>query len=174
MSRHFNRWVGPLRAFVLCALLSLGLTVLAVGCGDDDDDGKKTPTTRATATADAATDFKIRAKAAAAKAEKETETLLADMQAAQLSQADPKWPGVLTTDADLVIAAANALKALTPAATTPPALSAGLQSAATRLAEGADILKRSITSADQTLGLQAFAALSEGLGTLKELAPQLE
>jgi len=161
--------IGPSRflraAAALLAVSAVFLSLAAAACGDDG--GAKTPTAAPSPTLNPAAAFRATAKAAGEALGKQAGQLLQDMQAANETQSDPKWPGVLTSDADLVTSAAATVKALAPPAGFPAAPVTALQAAASRLAEGAGLLKQSVQRADSALGAQAFAALSEGQGLLE-------
>ena len=164
-----DRSAGRWRWRLFPALL---LISLLPGCGGD---GSGTPTPAATATRqDATTEYRTQARDAAAKLGEQAEILVKDMQAAELSQADPKWPAVLTADADLVLAAATALKALTPPPGTPAELPAQLAAAADRLSEGADLQQQAVQTGDRNIGQQAFVTLAEGRTMLNAAAASLQ
>jgi hypothetical protein len=160
----------------LCTVgLVAGLALMALlvsACGDDDSTATATPSPAVT-TADPGAVYRGKAQAAAAKLATQAETALQDMQAAQLSQADPKWPATLTADADLITAAATELKGLKPPAGPLEDVARRLAEAADRLTEGAKFLKQSVQNADPVAGGQAFDALSDGQGKLAAAAPSL-
>jgi hypothetical protein len=161
----------------VASLLSLFLVVLlvpalAVACGGDDSSSKATPT-RAPATAGGG-DYKTKAQNAATKLGKQADALVKDMQTAQMSQSDPKWNGILTSDADLIVTAANELKALTPPAGSLADVHAQFVKAADRLIEAAGFMKKSVDTGDVAAGTQAYLGLTQGNSMLTDALAALK
>lgn len=169
------------------------LSSFTLACGGDDDDGggdfadiqgtataaaQQTATAGAqvspTATPDPAIAFYSSATTLAAELGDLVNTLNDDMLGAAANQADPKWPQVLTTDADLVIAKAGELERLTRPAGLPADLTAKLDEAIAGLTKGAGLLKDAITNASPDLGLQSAQALDAGEVALDEARALLE
>jgi len=166
VGRLFSRYfAGPV------FIISLTVLLAAAACGGG---GTTTPTPAPTATPDPAAAYKASATNLATTLGTQADTALKDMQSAQLTQTDPKWATVLTTDADLVTASAAQLKALNSPGGALAATAASLSAAADRLAQGAQFLKQSVQAADPVAGAQAFAALTEGRGMLSAAAAGLK
>ena len=144
------------------------VSVLAGACGGGDSSSKTTPTTAGGG------DYKTKAQNAATKLGKQADALAKDMQTAQATQSDPKWAGILNSDADLIVAAANDLKALTPPAGSLAAVHAQFVKAADRLIEAAGFMKKSVETGDVASGTQAYFALTDGKGTLNEALAALK
>jgi hypothetical protein len=96
-----------------------------------------------------------------------------DMLAAQQNQADPKVPGLLTADADLVIAKAAALKSLQAPAGAPAALTGKVAEAVEGLTTGANLLKEAIAKLDPAIGQQAADTLAAGETILDAVREEL-
>lgn len=160
---------------LLPLLLFVPLVVaLAAACGGGDSSSKTTPT-RAPATSPAGGgDYKTKAQNAAVKLGKQADALIKDMQTAQTSQSDPKWPGTFTSDADLIIAAANELKSLTPPAGALTGVHAQFVKAADTLIQAAELMKKTVQTADQTTGTQAYFGLTQGKGLLNDALAALK
>lgn len=170
------------RAAELLAIAALAAAVIAsaAACGGDDDisDIQATATAAAqnatataavstpTPTADATTEYFGNVKSLGQALTEDAGTLMSDMLAASESQADPKWPGVLTADAESVVSAAQRLIDLQP----PPGqetLDAQVEAAAQKLIEGANLMKTAVEDQSPESGAQAAAALGEGQGMLQ-------
>jgi len=166
-------WYGVGRVgFALGALVVL---VSACGGGGDDvGDIVKTATAVATtrpsptATPDAVAAYRARVTEVTGRLRDRTATLTADMLAAAETQGDPKWPGVLTGDADLLAAAAADAQALAPPSDAYRAFATKLNTAATTLGQGAATMKEAVQKADATLGGQAFELLTNGTAQLQD------
>jgi hypothetical protein len=155
----------------------LVLATLAAACGgggDDVGDIVKTATAVAktkpspTPTPDAVATYRAKVAEVTAKLRERAASLTTDMLAAAETQGDPKWPAVLTGDADLVVAAATEAQALTPPADAYRAFAAKLNAAAATLGQGAATMKQAVQRADATLGGQAFELLTNGTTQLQE------
>lgn len=118
--------------------------------------------------------YKTKAQADVAKLTKQTDALLQDMQTAQLSQSDPKWPGIFNGDADAIVTTANDLKSLNPPAGPYTNTQAQLSKAADKLIEGAGYMKKSVETGDNSTGAQAFFALTQGKGMLTDASSALK
>jgi hypothetical protein len=162
----------PLMTQLAAAITLVSLSLAACG-GDDSKPGTAVPSAT-TVSNDASAQYRTKAAAAVTNLGKQAETALKDMQSAQFSQSDPKWPGVLTSDADLVLAAAVQLKAVVPPAGPMEDVARRLNEAADKLSEGARSLKQSVQSADQAAGALAFANLTAGRGMLTDAAASLK
>lgn len=169
----YQRWYGA-----RCVMLALGvLAVLAAACGgggDDVADIVKTATAVATTkpsptpTPDAVAAYRTRVVEVSDRLRDRTTTLTTDMLAAAETQGDPKWPGVLTGDADLLAAAAAEAQALAPPTEAYRAFASKLNTAAATLGQGAATMKQAVQRADATLGGQAFELLANGTTQLQE------
>jgi hypothetical protein len=153
----------------------LGLFGSACGGGGENlSDIVKTATAAATMrpsptpTPDAVATYRLAATEGAQKLNDLAGTLTKDMLAAAESQGDPKWPGVLTGDADLLAAAATAVQALVPPSDAYRPFSTKLSAAAATLGKGASTMKQAVERADATLGAQAFELLTTGTTQLQE------
>ena len=156
------------------------------GCGGGDDGGDDFADIKATATAaaqrspspeatvDLVKAYYVQASALAKELADLTNTLDADMLGAQASQGDPKWPPVLTADADLVIAKANALNTLAVPAGVPPTLAGRVGGAAQGLAAGANLLKQAILKLDPAIGAEAAATLDNAENLLDSVRAELD
>ena len=142
-------WPPPLALLVAVALW-------LAACGGGDSSSKAT------------TDYKAGARAAAAKLGKQTDALIKDMQAAQTSQSDPKWAGILNGDSDLVTSAATELKALTPPAGAMTTAQSRLARAADQLISAAALMKQTVETGDAATGAQAYLGLTQGRGSLTD------
>jgi len=91
-----------------------------------------------------------------------------DMLAAAQAQADPKWPAVMASDAELMDRSARELLELTPKADVAEPVKRQLDAAATKLSEAASFLKKAATTVDPALGQQAFTSLTEGQDLLTQ------
>ncbi len=172
-------------ARVTLALVAV-LSLAAVACGGSEEDDIKniqaTATAAAknrpspTATPDPVAAYRLKVTAAGKQLSEATDQLHKDMLAASESQADPKWPALLTADADALIAAAAAAQALTPPEEKYKAFATGLNEVAATLDKGAKLLKQAIPTGDQEIGAQAFFAIDEGKtklpGALAALPPE--
>ncbi len=96
-----------------------------------------------------------------------------DMLAAQQNQADPKVPGLLTADADLVIAKAAALAAVQAPTGAPEALRGKVAEAVEGLTKGANLLKEAIAKLDPAVGQQSADALAAAEAILDEVRAEL-
>lgn len=179
-------------SIVVGVALAAFLSSIAAACGDDDDGGgdfadiqgtataaaQQTATAAAqispTATPDPAIAFYASATTLAAELGDLVNTLNDDMLRAAANQADPKWPQVLTTDADLVIAKAGELTRLARPTGVPADLTAKLDEATAGLTKGAGLLKDAITNASADLGLQSAQTLDAGEIALDEARALLE
>lgn len=172
---------------LLAALAALAAIAGAVACGggDDEDDFEDI---RATATAAAAATpspspgptqdptipYYSQALALANELAELVNKLDADMFAAQSSQADPKWPQLLTADADLVIAKAKQLDSLTVPGGVPETLRGKIRQACDGLAAGADLLKQAILKLDPAIGQESASTLDAGENVLEEVRAELQ
>jgi hypothetical protein len=89
-----------------------------------------------------------------------------DLVAASANQADPKWPGVLSTDLQLVANTANGLSGLEPPGDAYRAFGSSLDAAVAKIVDGTQLLSKSITERDENAGAQAFLALTQGRAML--------
>lgn len=172
----FRRSGGAASGALTFLLVATLLAAAACG-GSEEDDIKNIQATAtaaardrpsATATLDPVAAYRQKVTAAGKRLSEATDQLHKDMLAASESQADPKWPTILTTDADAVIAAVAAVKALTPPDDRFSAFAAGLNEIAAKLESGAKLLKQAIPTADQAIGAQAFFAVDEGKAKLPD------
>ncbi len=90
--------------------------------------------------------------------------LTADLLAAQASQSDPKWPGVLTADLDLVSAKAAAITAVPAPTGLPSGLADRLAAVAASASSGAAQRKTAVQNADAVTAAKAVQTL-DGAGT---------
>ncbi|MCZ2109213.1 MAG: hypothetical protein LC118_06575 [Dehalococcoidia bacterium] len=165
--------------FGLLAAALGGTTLVAAACGSGDDLGdiKATATAAAknapspTATPDPVPAYRQAADQKAGELATAVKKIQDDMIAASTTQADPKWPSVLTADADAITQKANELIALkAPNADYQP-VADQMTTAATKLSTGADLMKQAVTKLSQDFGIQGAAALDEGM---KQLATARE
>lgn len=175
------------RRFGMLLLAASAAIAGAVACGggDDEDDFEDI---RATATAAAAATpspspgptqdptipYYSQALALANELAELVNKLDADMLAAQSSQADPKWPQLLTADADLVIAKANQLDSLTVPGGVPETLRDKIRQACDGLAAGADLLKQAILKLDPAIGQESASTLDAGENVLEDVRAELQ
>lgn len=173
---------------VACVGLALvtAVSLAAASCGGSEEDDIKNIQATATAAAknrpsptvtpDPAGVYRQKVTAAGKRLSEATDQLHKDMLAASVSQADPKWPTVLTAGADGVIAAAAAVQALVPPDEKYRAFATGLNEVTATLDKGAKMLKQAIPTGDQEIGAQAFFAIDEGKtklpGVLGALPPE--
>lgn len=163
-------------ALGLAALLVAAGAAACGGGGDDIADIQATATAAAknrpspTATPDPVTAYRQKVTAAGKRLSDATDQLHKDMLGAAESQADPKWPAMLTADADAVIAAAAAVTGLAAPDDRHREFQTNLAAVAATLDRGAKLLKQAIPTADQEVGAQAFFAVDEGK---TKLAPAL-
>lgn len=162
------------------------VTLLAGGCGGDSEDEFEdirqtatavallTPSPAATPTADPLVAWYADALNAANQLGDAVNQLNDDMLAAQQNQADPKVPGLLTTDADTVIAKAVALNAVAARANAPASLTAKITEATGGLTNGATLLKEAIAKLDPAIGQQSADALDAAEKILDEVRAELE
>ena len=178
---------GMFRRFGMLLLAASAAIAGAVACGggDDEDDFEDI---RATATAAAAATpspspgptqdptipYYSQALALANELAELVNKLDADMLAAQSSQADPKWPQLLTADADLVIAKAKQLDSLTVPGGVPETLRGKIRQACDGLAAGADLLKQAILKLDPAIGQESASTLDAGENVLEEVRAELQ
>lgn len=171
-ARHLARG-GPLSAVVAGLLVSLILSA----CGGGSDDIKhiqqtataaatRTPATTATPTPAKVSPQQL-SEASTRLAASATRTM-DDMLAAAQAQADPKWPAVMASDAELMDRSARELLELTPKADVAEPVKRQLDAAATKLSEAASFLKKAATTVDPALGQQAFTSLTEGQDLLTQ------
>lgn len=159
-----------------------GLLVGACGGGEDEfDDIRKTataaalltPSPTAAPTVDPLAAWYAEALKAADDLAGAVNQLNDDMLAAQQNQADPKVPGLLTADADVVIAKAAALKALEVPAAAPGALTEKVSQSVEELTRAANLLKEAITKLDPAIGQQSADALAVAEAILDEVRAEL-
>lgn len=178
---------GMFRRFGMLLLAASAAIAGAVACGggDDEDDFEDI---RATATAAAAATpspspgptqdptipYYSQALALANELAELVNKLDADMLAAQSSQADPKWPQLLTADADLVIAKAKHLDSLTVPGGVPETLRGKIRQACDGLAAGADLLKQAILKLDPAIGQESASTLDAGENVLEDVRAELQ
>lgn len=153
-------------------------------CGDDGkddfDDIRATATAAALQTpspgptTDPVTTYYAQALSLATELGELVNALDADMLAAAQTQADPKWPGVLNTDADLVIAKAKALDSLAAPGSVSQTLTGKINGASDGLAAGAELLKQAILKQDPAIGASAAQTIDEGENALDEVRSLLE
>jgi hypothetical protein len=171
--------VRPLLLAVVCSVLAT--LVQACGGGDDLQSVRATANAAATlrpsptATPDPVVAYRANVSTRGNKLVELADGMGKDMLAAADTQADPKWPATLTSDADLVLAAVANVKALVPPGESYRSFSTKLNAAADRLGEAGAKLKAAIQKSDATLGAEAFQALDEGktqlADALKALPP---
>lgn len=157
---------------VVASAAAAGLLLSACGGGSEDEfeDIRKTataaalltPSPTAAPTVDALAAWYADALKAAESLGEAVNQLNDDMLAAQQNQADPKVPGLLTADADLVIAKAAALKSLEIPAAAPGALTEKVSQSVEELTRAANLLKEAITKLDPAIGQQSADALAAG------------
>lgn len=99
--------------------------------------------------------------------------LTADLLAAQASQSDPKWPGVLTADLDLVSAKAAAIAAAAPPPGLPAGLADRLASVAASASSGAAQLKTAVHNADAVTAAKAVQTLDDAGTALDAIRTEL-
>lgn len=153
-------------------LMGTALVVAACGGGDDLGDIKATATAAAknapspTPTQDPVPAYQQNAEQKASELATAVKKIQDDMIAASTTQADPKWPSVLTADADTITQKAKELSALkAPNADYQP-IADQMTTAATKLSSGADLMKQAVTKLSQEFGVQGAAALDEGMHQL--------
>lgn len=156
------------------------------GCGGDSEDEFEdirktataaallTPSPTAAPTVDPLAAWYADALKAADALAEAVNQLNDDMLAAQQNQADPKVPGLLTADADLVIAKAAALTAVRAPAGASEALTGKVAEAVEGLTNGANLLKEAITKLDPAIGQQSADALAVAEAILDEVRAELK
>lgn len=168
---HSFSWPG---SFLTCLVI---LTVFSAGCGgnsgdDDFSDLRATATAAATRapspepTANPVISYYTTVGKLAGELADLAKALNMDMLAAAETQGDPKWPALLTTDADLVIAKAQALGKVSVPAEVPPDIAGNVAQAVERLTKGASLLKEAIAKLDPAIGAEAAVALDDGARSL--------
>lgn len=174
------------RAPLLVGAMVVAAIVVATACGGDDDLGdiQETATAAAqnatataavttpTPTAGATSEYLASVKRLGQALAEAGGTLQSDMLAAAESQADPKWPGVLTADAASVVSAAQELIDLEPPA-GQESLDGQVEAAAQKLLDGANLMKTAVEDQSPESGAQAAAALGEGQGMLQAVLSSL-
>jgi hypothetical protein len=172
--------VGIVVAWAAAAGLLVG------GCGGDSEDEFEdirktataaallTPSPTAAPTVDPLAAWYADALKAADALAEAVNQLNDDMLAAQQNQADPKVPGLLTADADLVIAKAAALTAVRAPAGASEALTGKVAEAVEGLTNGANLLKEAITKLDPAIGQQSADALAVAEAILDEVRAELK
>ena len=175
-------WRKVVGAFVLWTAAA---ALLAGACGGDSEDEFEdirktataaallTPSPTAAPTVDPLTAWYADALKAADALADAVNQLTDDMLAAQQNQADPKVPGLLTADADLVVAGAAALSRVQTPAGAPDALTGKVAQAVEGLTEGANLLKEAIAKLDPAIGQQAADALAAAEAILDEVRAEL-
>jgi hypothetical protein len=160
-----SRAIGLIAGLFILA----GMPTAACGGGGDDIKNVQSTATAAaknrpspTATPDPVSAYRQKVTTSGKKLSDASEKAVADMLSAAQNQADPKWPPIITADADAVIAAAGDVKALTLPNDSYRDFARNLGDVAAQLEKGAQTLKQAIPRADQDLGAQAFTLLSEG------------
>lgn len=165
-------FIHPGVAFRAALALMVAASMAASACGGSEQDDIKNIQATATAAArdrpspaatpDPVQAYRQKITAAGQRLSGAADKLHKDMLAAAESQADPKWPAILTADTDEVIAAVAAVQALAPPNDKYAAFAAELNEVAAKLDNGAKLLKKAIPTADQEIGAQAFFAVDEG------------
>lgn len=162
------------------------LALLVGGCGGDSgnefEDIRKTatavalltPSPAATPTADPVAAWYADALKAANQLADAVNQLNGDMLAAQQNQADPKVPGLLTADADTVIAKAVALNAVAARPGAPAPLVTKISEATGGLTNGANLLKEAIAKLDPAIGQQSADTLDSAEKILDQVRAELE
>ncbi len=174
------------RPLFLLATVMLALVALSAcggGSSDNLNDIKQTATAAAQRTPSAAASASPTADPGQAYLSQATTlvnqivgllgTLHNDLLAAQANQADPKWPGVLTADCDLVSAKATEIANLPRPGSVPNTLTSEVRGTANSTASAADLLKSAVHDADPTRAAQAVATLEDNTTIFKDLLPQL-
>lgn len=178
--------VNVLHNVVGGSLMVVTAAALLVGaCGGDSEDEFEdirktataaallTPSPTAAPTVDPLTAWYADALKAADALAEAVNQLNDDMLAAQQNQADPRVPGLLTADADLVIAKAAALTAVQAPAGAPAALTGKVAEAVEGLSNGANLLKEAIAKLDPAIGQQSADALAVAEAILDEVRAEL-
>jgi hypothetical protein len=173
-------------AFAVLGVCLLALPLLAACGGGDDDDGddfddirasataaaERSPTEGAT-TADAGGDgYPAAAREAVDELNEALAQLNADLTAAEGSQADPKWPGILNADIEAVRTAGAAVKDLEAPADLED-ISTAINDGVDEVLRGVDQLANAIESASQEVGAQAVLAITTGTTAVNTAVSQL-
>lgn len=169
---------------VLAGIAAAALQVGGCGgdSGDEFEDIRKTatavalltPSPMATPTVDPLVAWYADALNAANQLADAVNRLNDDMLSAQQNQADPRVPGLLTADADTVIAKAVALKAVAVRPGAPASLATKITDATGGLTTGANLLKEAIAKLDPAIGQQSADALDAAEKILDEVRAELE
>ena len=167
-----------------CALAVLaGFACFALSaCGGDSNDDlsdiKATATAAAqsrtaTPTVDAASAYREDVARLGSEVHDSVQRLTADLLAAQASQGDPKWPGVLGADCDDLATRATALANVNEPGSVPSVLTSGVEGAAISISSSATLLKQAVQNADADLAARAVQQMQDSETTLEGLLPQV-
>lgn len=167
----------PVRSVIRHSAPVLALAILLTACGGDDgfEDIEKTATAAATLqptatpTPDPVTAYRSAISEGVPVLRERVAQLWTDLLAAQESQADPKWPGVLHADLDLVQAAADELSALESPREPYDEFQQELVALLQTMTEGVGSLSAAIDSADATLAAEGVAAITGSDAEIGEL-----
>lgn len=159
---------------ILSAVISLALPLQACGGDDGFEDIEQTATAvasmqpTATPTPDPVAAYRIAIQEGIPVLRERVAQLWTDLLAAQENQADPKWPGVLHADLDLVQSSADELRLESPGEPYD-----GFQQQLTALLDemtgGVESLSAAIDSADATLAAEGVAAITGSDAQIGEL-----
>ncbi len=149
------------------------------GGGDDLADIRATATAAASAAAvtptiDPMAAYKSRANGLASDLSGLYGALFADLLKAQVNQADPKWPGVLTGDADLIVQKAQELRNLAQPAELNPVLAGKIGGVADAFSAAATLLKQAVLRADPGQSAQAVQMLGQANNDLEALRTEFK